>query len=78
VFRIANIGVAPELLDGVLADLEAAPPALIVDSSFEIGPAGDRYSRLPRSVKEAFGLFISTHYEFVETVEFADIYRLRD
>jgi 4-amino-4-deoxy-L-arabinose transferase-like glycosyltransferase len=78
VFRLANIGVAPELLDGVLADLEAAPPALIVDSSFEVAPDGGRYSRLTRPVEEAFGSFISTHYEFVETVEFADIYRLRD
>jgi hypothetical protein len=78
VFRIANVGVVPELLDEVLAELEADPPALIVDSTFEVGPGGDRYSRLPRSVKEAFGSFINRHYEFVETIEFADIYRLRD
>jgi 4-amino-4-deoxy-L-arabinose transferase-like glycosyltransferase len=77
VFRIANVGVVPELLDEVLAELEADPPALIVDSTFEVGPGGDRYSRLPSSVKEAFASFISAHYEFVETVEFADIYRLR-
>jgi hypothetical protein len=78
VFRISNVGVVPELLDEVLADLEVAPPALVVDSTFEVGPAGDRYSRLPGSVKEAFDSFISGRYEFVETVEFADIYRLRD
>jgi hypothetical protein len=78
VFRVANVVVAPELLDEVLAELEASPPAVIVDSSFEIGPGGDRYGTLPRSMKEAFGSFISSHYEFVETVEFADIYRLRD
>lgn len=78
VFRIANVVVAPELLDEVLAELEASPPALIVDSSFAIGPGGDRYGTVPRLVEEAFGSFISRHYEFVETVEFADIYRLRD
>ncbi len=78
VFRVANVVVAPELLAEVLTDLEASPPALIVDSSFAMGAGGDRYGLVPRSMREAFDSFVSRHYEFVETVEFADIYRLRD
>jgi 4-amino-4-deoxy-L-arabinose transferase-like glycosyltransferase len=77
VFRIANVEVAPELLDEVLADLEASPPALIVDTTFEIDSGGERHDMLPRPVEEAFSSFIRSRYEFVETVEFADIYRLR-
>jgi hypothetical protein len=69
--------VAPELLGEVIAQLKASPPALMIDSSFGVGPGGERYGTLPPPVAEAFGSFIREHYEFAETVEFADIYRLR-
>ncbi len=77
-FRLANLEVAPELLDEVIGQLEASPPALIVDSSFEVGPGGDRYGLVPPRISDAFAAFIERHYDFIETVEFADIYRLRD
>lgn len=78
VLRLANIAVAPELLDEALAQLEASPPALIIDSSFEVGPEGDRVSIIGQEPREAFESLLARRYEFVETVEFADIYRLPD
>jgi 4-amino-4-deoxy-L-arabinose transferase-like glycosyltransferase len=77
VFRAAHLEGAPELLDEALRQLEASPPALIIDSSFELGPGGERYGLVSPRLHDAFAAFIARHYDFVETVEFADIYRLR-
>lgn len=76
--RLENVVFSPELLDEALAQLEASPPRVIIDTSFLVGPSGDRMSLLDPELKEAFASLLRERYELVESVEFADIYRLSE
>ncbi len=69
---------SPQLWEELAEQLEASPPALIIDTSFIVGPSGDRVSILDPEPKAAFESLLARRYDFVETEEFADIYRLRE
>jgi 4-amino-4-deoxy-L-arabinose transferase-like glycosyltransferase len=63
----------PPTLEETMLDLAEDPPALIIDTASARDLALGRQPSLPAAVRA----FLAAEYEFVERLEFADIYRLK-
>jgi 4-amino-4-deoxy-L-arabinose transferase-like glycosyltransferase len=82
---LAALRVEPESFERTMREIEADPPAVIVDSARTEIPAQRGSDTTTSAIvididparRERFDAFLAAHYEFKGRVEYADVYALR-